>query len=220
MLELSKIIIFVNPYQWQMQAPELDVLSEDFQALGGLKGGFIHRKNEQSEVGLHGLPPAARKGGVVERGIQVVLFTGILIWIAIFIFFFPKFITVENGQWAGIFLLWLGGLYLEKKVTKSNRMGAIESLRSEHTKSMRVAAESFTINDARGKPWAEFGFHPVDAGQGRPTLTIYDDKGGTIASFSVTEVGRMLEKIQQEMKKMEQMRKRKDDDMIKEMLGE
>lgn len=156
----------------------------------------------------------------MERETQVILFIGIIIWIAIFIIFFPKAISVDNGQWAAIFLLWLGGLYLEKKVTKSNRTGTIESFRSEHMKSMRVAAESFTINDAKGRPRAEFGFLPVDAGQGRPTLTIYDDKGGTIASFNVTEVGRMLENIQQEIRKMEQIRKRKDDDMMKKILEE
>jgi len=156
----------------------------------------------------------------MERQTQVILFISILIWIAISMFFFPKFIKVDNGQWAAIFLLWLGGLYLEQKVAKSNRTGAIESFRSERAKSMRVAAESFTINDAKGRPWAEFGFQPVDAGQGRPTLTIYDDKGGTIASFNVTEVGRMLEKIQREMKKIEQIRKQKDDDMIKGILEE
>jgi len=182
--------------------------------------GFIPVRNELSKVGYYGLLPAAWKGGAMERATQVILFISILIWIGICIFFFPKFTTVDNGQWAAILLLWLGSLYLEKKVAKSYRTGAIESFRSEHTKSMRVAAESFTINDAKGRAWAEFGFHPVDAGQGRPTLTIYDDKSETIASFNITEIGRMLEKIQQEMKKIEQIKKQKEDEMIKDVLEE
>lgn len=156
----------------------------------------------------------------MERGTQVIIFISILIWIAICIFFFPNFITVDNGQWAAIILLWLGALYLEREMTESNRMVALESLRSEHMNSMRVAAESFTINDAKGRAWAEFGFHPVDAGQGRPTLTIYDDKGGTIASFHLTEVGRMLEEVQREMKKMDRIRKQKEDHQIKDVLEE
>jgi hypothetical protein len=156
----------------------------------------------------------------MERGTQFILFISILIWIGISAFFFPKFITVDNGQWAGIFLLWLGCLYLGRGVTKSNKTAGAEFFQSEHMNSMRVAAESFTINDAKGRAWAEFGFHPVDAGQNRPTLTIYDDKGGTIASFNMTEVGRMLEKLRQEMKQMDQIRKQKEDELIRDVLEE
>jgi hypothetical protein len=154
----------------------------------------------------------------MERETQLALFIGLLAWMVVFIFFFPNFITVNNGQWAAIFLLWLGSLFLEREVRRTNPMVQVESFRSDQMKPMRVAAQSFTINDAKGRPWAEFGFHPVDAGQGRPTLTIYDDKSGTIASFNITEVGRMLEKVQQEMKKMEKIKKQKEDEMIKDVL--
>jgi hypothetical protein len=153
----------------------------------------------------------------MERGTQIILFISFLVWIAVFIVFFPSFITVDNGQWTAIILLWFGGLYLEREVTKTNSMVGLDSFRSDPMKSMRVVAESFTINDSKGRPWAKFGFHPVDAGQGSPTLTIYDDKGGTITSFNVTEVGRMLEKIREQMKKIEQIKKQKEDQIIKEV---
>ncbi len=153
----------------------------------------------------------------METKTKIILLAIVFISFILWIVLFPGFITMDNAQWAAIILLWLGSLCLERELTTTHPMVELDSFRSDQMKSMGVAAESFTLKDSKGIPWAKFGFHPGDVGQDRPSLTIYDDKGGTVTSFNVTEFGRMLGKIRQEMKKMDRIRKQRGDQILRDL---
>lgn len=154
----------------------------------------------------------------METKTKSILFFALLIVLVLLAVLFPGLITVDNGQWAAIFLLWLGCLCLENQLTKSEFEVEPQTLRVRHLRSILATSESFLINDARGNRWIECGFHPLTAGVGEPALTVYDGKGGTMLYLSITKLAKLLQTLDQEIEKLEQIETRKEEEFISDLL--